>query len=165
MKRLHLFEEERRKLLQDLVRLKEELKRRKKDIAILSNMLIPFYSFDEVKEYARALGSIEQSIEQSLPRIEGALTDGTNIHMKEVLQQLRAKHDGDEEVLLKTEEQIYGLREKWLDGKKTQTEISHTPAISIETAEGECKRVYALVEELKERAAECGMNFADRKKA
>ena len=58
MKRLHLFEEERRKLLQDLVRLKEELKRRKKDIANLSIMLVPFYAFEEAKEYGKVLGEL-----------------------------------------------------------------------------------------------------------
>ena len=165
MKRLHLFEEERRKLLQDLVRLKEELKRRKKDIAILSNMLIPFYSSEDARKCGEAMGEIEKSIDQSLPKLEAALLDGTNIHMKEVLQQLRSKHNQDEEVLLGKEEQIYELRKKWLDGRETLNKEFHTPGISMETAEGECRRVHALIEELSERAAECGLDSPELKKA
>lgn len=165
MKRLHLFEEERRKLLQDLVRLKEELKRRKKDIANLSIMLVPFYAFEEAKEYGKVLGELEQSVEESFPKIEAALMDGTNVHMKEVLQQLRAKHDLDDGILIEKEEQIYAMREKWLDTKKVKTEVAHTPSVSMETAEGEVKRIHALLDDLSERATECCMNPVELKKA
>jgi hypothetical protein len=159
MKRLHLFEEERRRLLQSLVRLKEELKRRKREISNLSLMLIPFYSSAEAKEIGKELGKIEQAVEESLPRIEAALTDGTNIHMAEVLQQLLAKHDADEEILLMKEEEIYNLREQMLGGKSSAAPDSHVPEISIETAKGECKRILALVDELIDRATECNLDY------
>lgn len=157
MKRLHLFEEERRRLLQDLVRLKEELRQRQKDISNLSVMLLPFYSAEEAKECAKALGEIEKSVKESLPRIEAALLDGTNIHMKEVLGQLLSKHDKDEEILCAKEEQIYELREKWLGGTSSSAKESHAPGISMETAEGECRRISALLDDLIGRAEECNL--------
>lgn len=164
MKRLHLFEEERRRLLQDLVRLKEELKQRGKDISNLSVMMLPFYSDEEAKEHAKVLGNLEKSVNESLPRIEAALLDGTNLHMKEVLTQLLSKHDKDEEMLRGKEERIYELREKWLGAATVSAKESKTPGFSMEAAAGECNRILALLDDLIARSEECRLESGELKK-
>ena len=117
MKRLHLFEEDRRRLLQDLVRLKDVLKRRNKDIAHLQNMLLPFQDLEQVKESSDKLGRIQACITDSLSRIDAALLDGTNIAMNEVFKSVSVLHEADEDTVEAVENQVYECREHWMEDK------------------------------------------------
>ncbi len=172
MKRLHLFEEDRRRLLQDLVRFRDCLNRRSRDIENLQRMLLPFYDSKEGKESADALGTIQAAISNSLVRIEKAFQDGTNIALSDALKELKEIHASDEEEVLRIENLVYECREKWIAEKIAKVRIasvggaesavgvdssggtvfSTKDIIPMETAKGEVLRLINLLEDLCSRA-------------
>ena len=167
MKRLHLFEEDRRRLFQNLVRLRDVLKRRNRDLVNIQNMLLPFYDLKQVKETTGMLGSIQSNIANSLAMIDAALLDGTNIKMHEVLQNLSALHDKDEETILDAENLAIENREKWMEEKiaafsaskkaegqagSAETSFDFSDIISKDTALEEARRIEILLTDLQERA-------------
>ena len=96
IKRFRLFEQDRRRFCQDLVRLNDLQKRRLQAIAALQDLCIGVMEEDEIKFRMQKLDTLSSEIKASTQRIAAVLAERNNEDMKEVLQNVSAKFEGVE---------------------------------------------------------------------
>ena len=174
MKRLHLFEEDRRRLLQDLVRQKDILRRRLADLNDLQRKMLPFCSEEEIKETVAAVGTIDKTCRDSIPIIDAALDDGTNIKMKEMLDLVKKVHENDEDRIRQAQELVSQFRENFFKKKAESRRETGGGSVagsaagsrreeifSKEEVSEEIGRIQSLLENLEQRAQD--LNVPDVK--
>ena len=167
IKRFRLFEQDRRRFCQDLVRLNDLQKRRLQAIAALQDLCIGVMEEDEIKFRMQKLDTLSSEIKASTQRIAAVLAERNNEDMKEVLQNVSAKFEGVESFFEETEILVRKTRDTYFErvvaGAKNAAGIA---GHSMDANPGpefkkEAARVLRVLGDLKTRATITGMKEAE----
>ena len=147
--RIRQEEEERRTLFQALVRLRDELQRRKEEVMLSQAMLVPIFDKDDVKQHLHKLEQIEKQIPFSLSVIESAMKTGTKQEMQKALDALADKHTQDKTIIIEADQCGSQIRDEILKQHLEKMQIS---VISEELITMEIQRLFTLLSVLEHRA-------------
>ena len=185
IKRFRLFEQDRRRFCQDLVRLNDLQKRRLQSIAALQDLCIGVMEEDEIKFRMQKLDTLSSEIKASTQRIAAVLAERNNEDMKEVLQNVSVKFEGVESFFEETEILVRKTRDTYFERvvagaknaagiaghsmdanpgpefKSTEELRKEQIAAFEELAKEEAARVLRVLGDLKTRAAITGMKEAE----
>ena len=164
LKRIKKNEEEKRRLLQALIRLKEQHKRMLTEISNITLSATVAMDDAAVRLEMESLGKVRKETEESLKRIESALQWGTKEKPAELIESLTVRQKENEKVLLNSKEIIDEKRKAALEkkmsafaaGRNETTNVGDSSETkdnqSMETALNEAKRLTLLLESLIKRA-------------
>ena len=173
LKRLRMIEEERRKLFQELVAIRDEMKRNAKDASDIQSMMVCVYGMEEIRKKSKKLSEIQNEIDHSLSRVEEVLRSTDNEQIKKEIKKLSAR-DKDSAAIREVRSFVVSVREKHIEEqiakvkaasqkslqqaeeKSTGSGMSYAEYVKDIFPDGfvtsEQARILALLAELKERA-------------
>lgn len=125
IKKYRLFEQDRRRLYQDLVRMCDIQKRRLKNVTQLQDLCAGVMKEDAVKFRMQKLGRDAEDIRVSLKRMQAVMQERNNEEMRDVLQGVSARFAPLDEELAETEAFVRKVREEFFvkmmaDSKKAK---------------------------------------------
>ena len=177
LKRMKRTEEEKRRLFQSLIREKEKRKRCLDDISTLSILAASVTGIPKVTEELDKLGKMKRENAESLARIDAALQSRSTENMAEMLQNVMAKHDKDEQILSETSDYLHEVCETYMEQKmkafakeaegsasEVDKEKADSSAALLALAGEEAKRLTALLDKLIERAEAADIPTNEAKK-
>ena len=166
LERIRQEEEERRVLFQGLVRLRDELQRRKDEVMLSHAMLVPVFEKSDVDQHLHRLGELEKQIDQSLSTIENALAKGVNQEMRGVLDNLADTHSNDSQIIVDADKCGSQIRDEMLmqylkQAGTTGHSSDQAIAISDEMVTFETQRLLSLLSVLESRAKKVKISVSD----
>ena len=174
LKRLRMIEEERRKLYQELVSIRDEMKRNQKDASDVQSMMVCVYGNEEIRKKSKKLSEVQNAIDHSLVEIEDLLRSRDNEQLKKEIKKFQTRNK-DSATIREIRSFVAGVREKHIEEQLEKVKAASKKSLqqantnssgnggmsyseyvkdifSDEFVRSEQARILSLLAELKERA-------------